>query len=298
MTSPYCLKTVASAPPSYRISEPGSPDPEIVRRDVALAIAEDLGDGDRTAQLIPSDRTLRTRVICREEAVLCGQAWFEETFGQLEPEIRVSWDAGDGEAIASNRQVCTVAGPARALLSGERTALNFLQALSGTATQTAKYVRAIEGTSATILDTRKTIPGLRAAQKYAVRCGGGANHRMGLFDAILIKENHIAAAGSITAAVNRARQQSPTLLLEVEVENLSQLEEALQVGAQRVLLDNFSVPELHEAVKAFSGAIELEASGGISLQTVRAVAETGVDFISSGDITKSLRAVDFSMRYL
>jgi nicotinate-nucleotide pyrophosphorylase (carboxylating) len=269
-----------------------------VRRDVALAIAEDLGDGDRTAQLIPADRFLRTRVICREDAVLCGQAWFEETYQQLDSEIRVSWDAGDGASLVPGQQVCTVEGPARALLSGERTALNFLQTLSGTASQTAKYVRAIEGTGATILDTRKTIPGLRAAQKYAVRCGGGANHRMGLFDAILIKENHIAAAGTITEAVNRARQQSPDLLLEVEVENLSQLTEAMRAGAQRVLLDNFSLPELDEAVDVCSGAIELEASGGISLDTVRAVAETGVNFISCGDITKSLRAVDFSMRYL
>jgi nicotinate-nucleotide pyrophosphorylase (carboxylating) len=269
----------------------------LVRRDVAAALAEDLGDGDRTAALIPADRILHTRVITREDAVQCGQSWFDETFRQLDPKVRIEWAAADGTPMHAGQTVCRLKGPARAILTGERTALNFLQTLSGTATRTAQYVRAVAGTSATILDTRKTIPGLRLAQKYAVRCGGGANHRMGLFDAVLIKENHIAASGSIAEAVGQARRLSPDLLLEVEVENLEQLEEAVHAGAQRVLLDNFPTDLLKEAVSRFSGKIGLEASGGISLETVRPIAETGVDFISTGDLTKSLRAVDFSMRF-
>jgi nicotinate-nucleotide pyrophosphorylase (carboxylating) len=289
---------VASVPLSCRISEIGSTDIAAVEGEVARALAEDLGDGDRTAQLIPAERELQTRVICREEAVLCGQQWFDETYRQLDSQVAVEWACRDGDLLKPGQEVCGVNGQARAVLSGERTALNFLQALSGTATRTARYVRAIEGTGATLLDTRKTIPGMRMAQKYAVRCGGGANHRMGLFDAILIKENHIAAAGSISAAVARARDESPTLLLEVEVEDLRQLEEAVEAGAQRVLLDNFPLSLLRQAVEAWSGRIELEASGGISLETVRDVAETGVHFISTGDITKNLHAIDFSMRYI
>jgi nicotinate-nucleotide pyrophosphorylase (carboxylating) len=285
---------VASEQLSSRIFEP---DPEIVRRNVKAALAEDLGDGDRTAELIPEETRLATRVICREQAVLCGRPWFDETYRQLDHTVRVQWIADDGDALNAGQEVCRVDGAARAVLSGERTALNFLQALSGTASRTAAWVRAVEGTNATILDTRKTLPGLRAAQKYAVLCGGGANHRMGLFDAILIKENHIAAAGSIRAAVERARVSSPALLLEVEVENLEQLTEAVEAGAQRALLDNFTVEKLGEAVEEFSGRIELEASGGISLDTAGDVARTGVDFISTGDVTKNLRAVDFSMRF-
>jgi nicotinate-nucleotide pyrophosphorylase (carboxylating) len=269
-----------------------------VQRNVAAALAEDLGDGDRTAQLIAVEDRLRTRVICREGAVLCGQAWFEETFRQLDHKIRIEWKAADADALEPGAEVCRLEGPARALLSGERTALNFLQTLSGTATRTARYVQAIEGTRATILDTRKTLPGLRAAQKYAVHCGGGTNHRMGLFDAILVKENHIAAAGSIARAVEKAGELSPGLLLEVEVENLDQLEEAFKAGARRVLLDNFPPSLLREAASRYSGRIELEASGGISLETVREVAETGVDFISTGDLTKNLSATDFSMRFI
>lgn len=265
---------------------------------MTAALAEDLGDGDRTAELIEADRNLQTRVVVRETAVLCGQAWFEETFRRLDIRVTVEWAAADGQALSEGQEVCRLGGPARAVLSGERTALNFLQTLSATATRTAQYVRAISGTPATILDTRKTIPGLRAAQKYAVRCGGGANHRMGLYDAILIKENHIAAAGSISGAVKRAREVSPELPLEVEVEDLAQLEEAVRAGAERALLDNFPVALLREAVSAWSGKIGLEASGGISLDTVQEVAETGVDFISTGDLTKSISAVDFSMRYL
>ncbi|HKJ16099.1 MAG TPA: carboxylating nicotinate-nucleotide diphosphorylase [Xanthomonadales bacterium] len=274
------------------------PDQPRVQTEVETAIAEDLGDGDRTAELIPEDKLLETRVICREDAVLCGQPWFDETFHQLDAGIQVRWRANDGDRLRSDQTVCTVKGNARALLSGERTALNFLQTLSGTASRTAKYVRAVADTGVTILDTRKTLPGMRLAQKYAVRCGGGANHRIGLFDAILIKENHIAAAGSISNAVRKARELHPGLLLEVEVENTDQLEEAAEAGAQRALLDNFSLAKLREAVMAWSGQLELEASGGITLETIAAVAQTGVDYISTGDITKSVRATDFSMRYV
>jgi nicotinate-nucleotide pyrophosphorylase (carboxylating) len=241
---------------------------------------------------------LDTRVVSREAAVLSGSPWFEETFRQLDPAVRVHWQARDGDRIDENQEVCRLHGPARAILTGERTALNFLQTLSGTATRARRYVDAVEGTGAVILDTRKTLPGLRLAQKYAVRCGGARNHRIGLFDAILVKENHIAAAGSISAAAAQALRSHPGLLLEVEVENTEQLEEALQAGAQRVLLDNFGLQGLAAAVARYKGRIELEASGGINLQTVRSVAETGVDFISTGDITKSVQATDFSMRFI
>ena len=274
------------------------PDLLVVSRDVRTALAEDLGDGDRTANLIDENQSLKTRVICREHAVLCGREWFDETFRQLEPEIQINWRLEDGESMSPDQEVCTLNGPARAILSGERTGLNFLQTLSGTATRTAEYVEAIRGTGTKILDTRKTIPGLRQAQKYAVLCGGGTNHRVGLFDAYLIKENHIAAAGSVSAAVSQALESDSGLLVEVEVENLEQLEEACNAGAQRALLDNFPVPLLKEAVARYSGKIELEASGGITLEAIREVAETGVDFISTGDITKSVRATDFSMRYI
>jgi nicotinate-nucleotide pyrophosphorylase (carboxylating) len=274
------------------------PPREVVADDVARALREDVGDGDRTASLIPADTALETRVISREAAVLCGRPWFEETFRQLEPLIRLHWQAGDGDLIRRDQEVCRLHGPARATLSGERTALNFLQTLSGTATQARRYVEAVAGTGAIILDTRKTLPGQRQAQKYAVRCGGARNHRIGLFDAILVKENHISAAGSITAAVRQALQLYPGLLLEVEVENLEQLGEALNAGAQRVLLDNFGLDGLKAAVGQYKGRIELEASGGIDLQSVRLVAETGVDFISTGAITKSVQATDFSMRFV
>jgi nicotinate-nucleotide pyrophosphorylase (carboxylating) len=269
-----------------------------VAADVSRALAEDLGDGDRTAALIPADRRFTTRVICRESAILCGRPWFAETFRQLDPPVRLDWRAEDGDAVQPNQEICRLEGAARAILSGERTALNFLQTLSGTASRTGEFVDAVAGTGAVILDTRKTLPGLRLAQKYAVRCGGGSNHRIGLFDAILIKENHIAAAGSIPAAVTTAQRQSPGLLLEVEVETLEQLEEACLSGANRVLLDNFSLRLLESAVAGFGGRIELEASGGIDLESVRAIAEAGVDFISVGGITKNVRAVDFSMRYV
>ena len=266
------------------------PDGEQVRDDVANALREDVGDGDCTASLIPADRSLATRVVCREDAVLAGRAWFDETFRQLDAGIRVEWSADDGERLQPDRVVCQMSGPARAILTGERTALNFLQTLSGTATRTRRYVDAVAGTGAVVLDTRKTLPGLRRAQKYAVLCGGGANHRIGLFDAVLIKENHIAAAGSITAAVHAAHARHRDRLLEVEVEDLEQLGEAVAAGAQRVLLDNFPLDGLREAVRRFGERIELE--------TIRAVAETGVHFISTGDLTKSVRAVDFSMRFV
>jgi len=278
---------------------PVAPPPaENVSADVSRALQEDLGDGDRTAELIPPQAVLETRVISREPAVLCGSPWFNEAFRQLDSSIQIDWQASDGDPIHENRQVCRLRGPARPILSGERTALNFLQTLSGTATQARQYVDAVAGTGCVILDTRKTLPGLRLAQKYAVRCGGGRNHRIGLFDAILIKENHISAAGSISAAVRHALRQAGEFLVEVEVENLEQLEEALQAGATRVLLDNFSLPGLEAAVARYKGRIELEASGGVDLGSVRAVAETGVDFISTGSITKSVRATDFSMRFV
>jgi nicotinate-nucleotide pyrophosphorylase (carboxylating) len=274
------------------------PSSTAVTGDVARALEEDIRDGDRTAALIPPENSLQTRLICREAAVLAGQAWFEETFRQLHPDISVDWFANDGESISTNQEICSITGNARALLSGERTAINFLQTLSGTATQARRYVDAVKGTGVIILDTRKTLPGLRLAQKYAVRCGGARNHRVGLFDAILVKENHISAAGSIGAAVKAALDLYPDLLLEVEVENLEQLEQAHASGAQRVLLDNFSNSQLRAAVERFKGKIGLEASGGISLDTIRETALTGVDFISVGDLTKSVRATDFSMRFI
>jgi len=272
--------------------------PESVPADVANALAEDVAGGDCTAGLIAADAMLETRVVSRESAVQAGQPWFDETFQQLEPDVRVTWRTRDGERIEAGQEICRVRGPARAILTGERTALNFLQTLSGTASRARQFVDAVAGTGAVILDTRKTLPGLRRAQKYAVRCGGATNHRIGLFDAILIKENHISASGSIQAAVQRARQDYPDLLLEVEVENLEQLEEAFTAGAQRALLDNFESALLSQAVARYKGRIGLEASGGINLQTVRDVAATGVDFISTGDITKSVRATDFSMRFV
>jgi nicotinate-nucleotide pyrophosphorylase (carboxylating) len=276
------------------------PEPDIssVRQDVKTALAEDIGAGDCTAGLVPEGARLETRVICRDTAVLAGQPWFNETFSQVDSAVSMDWLLNDGGRMEPGQEICRLRGPARSILTGERTGLNFLQTLSATATRTRRYVDAIAGTGAVILDTRKTLPGLRRAQKYAVLCGGGANHRIGLFDAILVKENHISAAGSISAAVRAAHANYPDLLLEVEVENLAQLDEAARAGAQRVLLDNFPLDLLREAVKRYKGTIGLEASGGIELSTIRQVAETGVDFISTGDITKSIKAVDFSMRFV
>ena len=274
------------------------PPQQVVADDVRRALQEDLGTGDCTASLVAEKNSLQTRIICRDHAVLCGQPWVDQTFRQLDAGIVISWQISDGDTMKPDQEICRLQGSARSILSGERTALNFLQTLSGTATCTRRYTDAVAGTGAIILDTRKTVPGLRLAQKYAVRCGGASNHRIGLFDAILIKENHISAAGSITAAVKAALDLYPDLLLEVEVENFEQLEEAEAAGAQRVLLDNFSIVDLKTAVSRFKDRIGLEASGGINLETVRTVAETGVDFISTGDITKSVRAVDFSMRFV
>ena len=268
---------------------------------VAAALAEDVGAGDLTASLVDEDDVVGAHILARESLVLCGEAWVDEVFRQLDERVIIDWYIGDGSHAEANDVICKLVGPARALLTGERTALNFLQTLSSTATITAEYVAAIDGTGVKVLDTRKTIPGLRHAQKYAVTCGGGMNHRVGLFDAILIKENHIKSAGSITAALQRASDAAADVLVEVEVEDHTGLLEALDAGAARILLDNFSLDELREAVatNASYGIVgaELEASGNISLDTIRAVAETGVDYISTGAITKNIRAADLSMLF-
>jgi nicotinate-nucleotide pyrophosphorylase (carboxylating) len=273
-----------------------APNPNVVRRDVQRALDEDIGSGDATADLLPADAVASARVITREAAVLAGTAWFDACFDLLDPSVRVKWDYRDGDRVAAGQTLCALKGSARALVSGERCALNFLQALSGTATTTAQYVDAIRGTRATILDTRKTLPGLRIAQKYAVRCGGGNNHRIGLFDAMLIKENHIAASGSLGGAVRAARERHPDLLLEVEVENFDELHEALAAGVDRVMLDEFSFDDIRKAVADVNGKTQIEVSGGVSLPSLPALAATGVDFISIGALTKHVRAIDMSMR--
>jgi len=269
--------------------------PANISETVTTALSEDLGSGDVTAMLVPADVIAEATVITRESAVLCGTAWFDEVYRQLDPAITINWQAQDGDRISPRMIVCKARGPARALLSGERTALNFLQLLSGTATITHEYVNLLSGYDTKLLDTRKTIPGLRSAQKYAVLSGGGHNHRMGLYDAILIKENHIRSAGSVGAAVTRAKIQG--VPVEVEVENLMELEEALQAGADTVLLDNFDLAGLRQAVAVNRGRARLEVSGGVNQDNIRALAATGVDFISIGALTKHVRAVDFSMRF-
>ncbi len=267
---------------------------EIVRQ----ALAEDIGTGDLTAKLIPGSKQANAHVITRDNAILCGTAWFDEVFRQLDSTITIEWHANDGDSIQSGQTICQVRGPARSVLSGERMALNFLQLLSGTATQTRRYVDAVNGTQAKILDTRKTLPALRNAQKYAVTCGGGYNHRMGLYDGILIKENHILAAGSITQAVQQAKATAPAgAMIEVEVEDLAEIKEALAVGSECLLLDNFDLETLRIAVAETRGRAKVEASGGITLENIRAVAETGVDYISIGALTKDVIAVDYSMRF-
>jgi nicotinate-nucleotide pyrophosphorylase (carboxylating) len=273
--------------------------PSDLGRQVEVALAEDIGGGDLTAALVPAAQRVRGRVITREAAVLCGQAWADETFRRLDPLVRLTWHAQDGARLSAEQVVFEIAGPARAVLSGERTALNFLQLLSGTASTARAYVDAIAGTGCRILDTRKTLPGLRSAQKYAVRCGGAENLRLGLFDQILIKENHIAAAGSITAAIEAARSSAPGVRVEVEVESLQELEEALAAGPDVILLDEFSLSDMRTAValkNARHASVKLEASGSVSLETVRTIAATGVDYISVGALTKHVRAVDLSMR--
>jgi len=266
---------------------------------VEAALAEDIGRGDVTAVLVPAAQRVRGRVITREAAVLAGQAWVNETFRRLDPAVQLTWHAADGEPVTAGQVLFEIAGPARAVLTGERTALNFLQLLSATATAARAYVDAVAGTGCRILDTRKTLPGLRTAQKYAVRCGGADNHRFGLFDQVLIKENHIAAAGSITAAIAAARAGPHGVRVEVEVESAQELEEALAASPDIIMLDEFSLSDMRAAVAlrdARAAAVKLEASGSVSLKTVRAIAETGVDYVSVGSITKHVAAVDLSMR--
>jgi len=273
------------------------PPASIIQAQIANALAEDIGSGDQTAALIPSDATTTAQVVCREHAVLSGAAWFNEVFHQLDANITIKWQAADGDALQPDQLLCTLTGNTRAILTGERTALNYLQTLSGTATRAKGYADAVAGTGVHILDTRKTLPGMRLQQKYAVTCGGCYNHRIGLYDAILIKENHIMAAGSIHAAVEAARANAPDLEIEVEVENMDELAQALAAGVQRILLDNFTPDQLREAVAFNQGRAQLEASGGINLKTIRTIAETGIDDISVGALTKDLQAIDLSMRF-
>jgi len=272
-------------------------DPEVVKDDVRRALSEDVGSGDLTAQLIPGESTSSGHILCRDSAILCGCEWVDEVFRQLDDSVTIRWQMHDGDTMRENDIICELHGNSRALLTGERTALNFLQTLSGTATLAGLYTEAIKGTRAKILDTRKTLPGMRWAQKYAVACGGGHNHRMGLYDAILIKENHVAAAGSVSAALARASAiAGPGIDIEIEVENLDQLTEALAAGAKHVLLDNFALDDIVTAVQMNRRRAILEASGGITLENVRDIARTGVDYISIGELTKNVIAVDFSMR--
>lgn len=280
-----------------------------IRRAVRAALLEDLGDAltaldqpdasaDITAQLIPADRISTARVITREAGVFCGQPWVDEVFAQLGGEVKVEWKVQDGERLAPNQELFRLHGPARVLLTGERNALNFVQTLSGVATLTARYVAELEGTDCRLLDTRKTLPGLRSAQKYAVTCGGGKNHRIGLFDAYLIKENHILACGGIAEAISEARRLNPDKPVEVEVESLAELEQALAALADIVMLDNFDIPMMQEAVRLNQGRAKLEVSGNVTLDTLAGYAATGIDFISVGALTKHVRALDLSMRFV
>ncbi|WIF68627.1 carboxylating nicotinate-nucleotide diphosphorylase [Metapseudomonas otitidis] len=267
-----------------------------IEANVRRALTEDIGSGDITAQLIPEERLAHATVITREAAVIAGTAWVDAVFRQLDPRVAVHWQVADGDRVQPNQALFHLEGPARALLSGERSALNFLQCLSGVATRVAHYVDLVKGTSVKLLDTRKTLPGLRLAQKYAVTCGGGHNHRIGLYDAFLIKENHIAACGGITQAINAARRIAPGKPVEVEVENLDELQQALDAGADIIMLDELSLDDMRTAVTLTAGRAKLEASGGINDTTLRTIAETGVDYISIGTLTKDVRAVDLSMR--
>ena len=273
--------------------------PRDLAEQVEAALREDIGSGDVTAALVPAAQRVRGSVITRESAVLAGRPWVDATFRHLDPHVQLTWHANDGEPIAANHVIFDIAGSARPVLSGERTALNFLQLLSATDTVTQRFVQAVAGTGCTILDTRKTLPGLRSAQKYAVLCGGGHNHRMGLYDRVLIKENHIAAAGSLGGAIRAARSHAPGMTVEIEVESLTELEEALAAGPDIVMLDDFTHAELQAAValnRARGRPVLLEASGNVTLESVRAIAETGVDYVSIGSLTKHVRAVDLSMR--
>ena len=273
--------------------------PSVLAQQVTTALAEDIGGGDITAQLVPAAQRVTGQVITREEATLCGRHWVTEVFRQLDPAVQLTWHADDGDHVTANQTLFEIAGLARPVLTGERTALNFLQLLSATATATRRYVDAIVGTRCKIWDTRKTVPGLRTAQKYAVLCGGGQNYRIGLFDQVLIKENHIAAAGSLTAAVAAARREAGSRKVEVEVETMEEFEEALRAGPDIIMLDEFSLADMRAAVALNNSKghrVTVEASGSVTLETVRSVAETGVDTISVGGITKHVRAVELSMR--
>lgn len=272
---------------------------EAVTQDVSRALAEDIGSGDLTARLIPADRTANARLLTRQDGVLCGTEWFNRTFEELDPDVEIFWHHKDGEEIVAGSSLCELEGSARAMLTAERTAINFVQLLSGIATRTRRFVKAIEGTKARIIDTRKTLPGLRIAQKYAVATGGGTNNRIGLYDGILLKENHLHAAGGVTQAIRVASHDAqPGVMLQVEVESLDQLREAIAAGAKLILLDNFDLARMREAVKIAAGRAELEASGGVTLDNVRAIAETGVDRISVGSLTKNVDALDLSMRFI
>ena len=274
------------------------PPRHVIAEQVRQALAEDIGTGDLTATLVPDNDIVRTTLISREPAVVCGVAWVQEVFDQLDPDISIDWLSCDGDDVINGQAWCTIQGPSRGILTGERTALNFLQLLSGTATATKRLVDQLKGTTAQLLDTRKTVPGLRLAQKYAVRCGGGTNHRLGLYDGILVKENHIRAAGSVTEAVTAALAHSNDVsLIEVEVENIAELLEALTAGAQRLLLDNFSLAQLRRAVKINAGQAQLEASGNVTAKTIREIALTGVNFVSSGAMTKNIHAIDLSLQF-
>ena len=272
---------------------------QAIARNVDAALSEDIGSGDLTALLTPAGHPARGIVVSREAAVLCGSAWFDACFHRLDARARIRWHARDGDLIEAGQTLCEIEADTRALLTAERPALNFLQLLSGTATVTRKYVDAIAGTQAMIVDTRKTLPGLRLAQKYAVRCGGGVNHRLGLYDGILIKENHIMAAGGVAAVLAQAQALAPAgVFIQIEVETLEQLAEALDAGAKMILLDNMDLAQMRRAVSLTAGRALLEASGGVDLSKVRAIAETGVDRISIGSLTKDVRAVDLSLRHV
>ncbi|WP_293775932.1 carboxylating nicotinate-nucleotide diphosphorylase [uncultured Oxalicibacterium sp.] len=265
---------------------------------IAAALAEDIGTGDVTGRLVPEQEIVKAHVIVREDAVLCGAPWFEAVMKQLDARIAINWRYGEGDLMQADSEVCAIEAPARALLTAERTALNFMQLLSGVATATRNYAELVKGTKAAVLDTRKTLPGLRLAQKYAVRVGGGKNQRIALYDGILIKENHIAAAGGVSAAMHLAQSLQANVSIQIEVETLDQLREALKAGAQSILLDNFSLDMMREAVGIAAGLALLEASGGINRETIRAIAETGVDRISIGALTKDVKATDYSLRIL
>lgn len=272
------------------------PSREQILCDIERAFTEDVGDGDATAELLPAESTARATLTCRESAVLAGRPWFDACFQARDPGVSIEWFFDDGDAVPAGAKLCALSGRARALVTAERSALNFLQLLSGTATTTAAYAAALAGTGTRLLDTRKTVPGLRLAQKYAVRCGGGVNHRIGLYDGVLIKENHIIAAGGIAAAVAAARRLHPGLPLEVEAESLEELDQALSAGVDRVMLDNFDLAAMRQAVSVAGGRVPLEVSGNVELATIREIATTGVDFVSVGALTKHVRAIDLSLR--